>query len=163
MIKPHTHRGLIRAASLALVAWAGALVLELHTTGPAIAAGRLARAARSLNISDKAQLHSVRESGSDLLEVGQATGSLPGRVRAHFNVGPTVYASFSISTQYGSISGSGSSPLRGTGVWESFGGSITVRAGTGRYSHSHGHAGFYGVINRRTDTATVQTIGTLEY
>jgi len=123
----------------------------------------MAQVARALNVSDKALLHRVRESGSDLIEEGQATGSLPGGLRAQFNVGATVYASFSISTQYGSISGSGSSKLRGTGVWDSFGGAINVTHGTGRYSHAHGHAGFYGVINRRTYTSSVQTTGTLDY
>ena len=66
-----------------------------------------------------------------------------------FNVGATVYASFSISTHYGSISGSGSGELGGTGIWASFAGTMTVTHGTGRYSHAHGHGGFYGVIDRR--------------
>ncbi len=127
------------------------------------AAGRTALAARTLNASDEANLHYVRESGSDLLEEGQAKGGLPGLVRAQFNVGATVYASFSISTHYGSIGGSGSGKLRGTGAWESFGGTMTVTHGTGRYSHAHGHGGFYGAINRHTYAATVQTTGTLNY
>jgi hypothetical protein len=138
-------------------------VLDAHTASPATAARGTAHAARSFNVSDKAQLHCVRESGSDLVEEGEATGDLPGRVRAQFNVGATVYASFSIFTQYGSISGRGSSKLGGTGVWGSFGGVITVTRGTGRYSHAHGHAGLYGVINRRTYASNVQTTGTLGY
>ena len=80
-----------------------------------------------------------------------------------FNVGATVYASFSISTHYGSISGSGSGELGGTGIWASFAGTMTVTHGTGRYSHAHGHGGFYGVINRRNYASTVQTTGTLDY
>jgi hypothetical protein len=153
----------LRGASLALVACAAALALGTHAASPATAAARTALAARTLNVSDDAHLHYVRESGSDLLEEGQATGGLPGRVRAQFNVGATVYASFSISTPYGSISGSGSGELRGTGVWESFGGTMTVTHGTGRYSHAHGHGGFYGAINRHTYASTVQTTGTLDY
>ncbi|HEY4810949.1 MAG TPA: hypothetical protein VIH71_07825 [Solirubrobacteraceae bacterium] len=157
------HRPEIRGAGLALMICAAALVLETHAASPAAAARLPAHAARTLNVSDKAQLHSVRQSGSDLLEEGQATGSLPGHVRVQFNLGVIVYASFTIATQYGSISGSGSSKLRGTGVWDSFGGAVTVTHGTGRYSRAHGHAGFYGVINRRTYASNVQTTGTLGY
>jgi hypothetical protein len=163
MAKTRTRRRGIRVASLALVVCAAALVLDAHTASPATAARPTAHAARTLNVSDKAQLHAVGESGSDLLEEGQATGDLPGRVRVQFNVGATVYASFSISTQYGSISGSGSSKLHGTGVWDSFGGTVSVTHGTGRYSRAHGHAGFYGVLNRRTYASNIQTTGTLDY
>jgi hypothetical protein len=163
MAKARTNSRVMPCAILALVACAVALVLGARTASPATAARLAGHAARTLNVSDKAQLHTVGESGSDLLEEGQATGDLPGRVEAQFNVSATVYASFSISTQYGSISGSGSSKLHGTGVWDSFGGTVTVTHGTGRYSHAHGHAGFYGVINRRTYAANLETTGTLDY
>jgi hypothetical protein len=163
MAKARAHRRVIAGASLALVICAATLVLDTHTASPATAIRLTARAARTLNVSDQAQLHSARHSGSDLLEEGQAMGSLPGRVRANFNLGATVYASFTISTPYGSISGSGSSKLRGTGVWDSFGGTVTVTHGTGRYAHAHGHAGLYGVINRRTYASRVQTTGALDY
>jgi hypothetical protein len=145
------------------VACAGVLVFDTHAASLATAARFTAHTARTVDVNDRAHLHSVGESGSDLLEEGQATGGFPGRVEVQFNVGATVYASFTIATQYGSISGSGSSKLHGTGVWDSFGGTVTVTHGTGRYAHAHGHAGFYGVINRRTYAATVQTTGTLDY
>lgn len=155
------HRRAIRGTSLVVLA--AALVCGTHAVRPATAAGRTALAARALDVSDEAHLHLVRESGSDLLEQGQATGALPGHVLAQFNVGATVYASFSIATRYGSIGGSGSGKLRGTGSWESFGGTMTVTHGTGRYSRAHGRGGFYGVINRHGYAATVQTTGTLDY
>jgi hypothetical protein len=155
------HRWGIRGASLALVGVA--LTVGAHAASPATAAGRTGLAERTLAVDDQARLHYVRESGSDLLEEGQATGGLPGHVRVQFNVGATVYASFSISTRSGSISGSGSGKLRGTGAWESFGGTMTVTHGTGRYSDAHGHGGFYGAINRHTYASSVQTTGTLHY
>lgn len=161
MTRTRGRRRGVRGSGLALVA--AGLVLGTHSVGPATAARRTALAARTLNASDEAHLRYVRESGSDLLEEGQATGGLPGHVRAQFNVGATVYASFSISTPYGSISGSGSGKLRGSGAWESFGGTMTVTHGTGRYSHVHGHGGFSGAINRHTYAATVKTTGTLDY
>jgi hypothetical protein len=155
------HRWEIRGASRALVT--AALVLGMHAASPATASEQMARAARTLDVRDEAHLRYVKESGSDLLEEGEATGGLPGHVRARFNVGATVYSSFSISTRYGSISGSGSGKLRGTGAWESFGGTMTVTHGTGRYSHAHGHGGFYGAIDRHGYATTIQTTGTLAY
>jgi hypothetical protein len=152
-----------RPGNLALLACATAIALGAQFASPAAGAKHTAHAARTLNVTDEAHLHYVRESGSSLQEEGQATGGLPGRVQVRFNVGATVYASFSISTRYGSISGSGSGKLGGTGVWASFGGTMTVTHGTGRYSHAHGHGGFYGVINRHTYASTVQTTGTLDY
>ncbi len=114
-------------------------------------------------MADTAHLRYIRESGSELLEEGQATGGLAGHVQVRLNIGATVYGTFTIATRYGSISGAGSGRLHGTGVNASFGGSMTVTRGTGRYAHAHGHGGFYGVINRRTYAATVQTTGTLIY
>ncbi|HYB22717.1 MAG TPA: autotransporter [Solirubrobacteraceae bacterium] len=144
---------------MSLAAASATWVAGASATG---AVGR-ARVARSQNVTDTAHLHYVRESGSDLLEEGQASGGLPGHVRASLNVGATVYGSFTITTSYGSISGKGSGKLHGTGTYASFGGSMTVTGGTGRFAHAYGHGGFYGVINRNNYAATVQTTGTLFY
>ncbi|HTU79402.1 MAG TPA: autotransporter [Solirubrobacteraceae bacterium] len=114
-------------------------------------------------MTDTAHLHFVRESGSDLLEEGEATGGLPGKVQVRLNVGATVYGSFTIQTRYGSITGTGSGKLHGTGTYASFGGSMSVSRGTGRYAHVHGHGGFYGTLDRHTYAATIQTTGTLVY
>lgn len=92
------------------------------------------------------------------------TGTLPGTVKVHFDVGPTVTATFTIYPRGGgSISGHGSGALHSTSLYATFGGSLSVTGGTGRYSHAHGHGGLYGAINRHTDAVTVQTIGKLSY
>jgi hypothetical protein len=123
-----------------------------------------ARVARTLNVTDTTHLHFVREeANSILLEQGVATGGLPGKVTAHLDVGARVKASFTISTRSGSLIGQGSGVLHSSGEYSSFGGSMTVTRGTGRYAHAHGHGGFYGTFNRNTYAATVQTTGTLSY
>jgi hypothetical protein len=123
-----------------------------------------AHAARTLNVTDTAHTHYVREVGSMLLDEGSATGGLPGKVSVQFNVGATsVSASFTIYAHGGTISGHGSGVLHGVGAIVSFAGTMTVTRGTGRYSHAHGHGGFYGLINRGNYAATVQTTGTLTY
>lgn len=126
-----------------------------------------AHAGRALNVTDTAHLHFVKESGAQLIDEGAATGTLPGTARVSFNVGATVAADFTIFAHGGSIVGHGSGVLHQnksqSDVYVSFGGTMTVSHGTGRYAHAHGKGGFYGVIDRRTYAVTLQTTGTLSY
>jgi hypothetical protein len=124
---------------------------------------RRAHSARTLSATDTAHLHLVKSPGSLLLEEGSASGTLPGTVKARCVVGPTVTAKFTIYTRAGAISGQGAGKLSSSGGEPSFGGSMTVTGGTGRYAHAHGRGGFYGVLNRRTDAMILQTTGTLSY
>jgi hypothetical protein len=122
-----------------------------------------AHLARTLNVTDEARLHYHETAGSSLIEEGRATGGLPGEVKVHFTVGPTVSATFTISTHSGTLIGRGSGVLHSSGTYASFRGSMSITRGTGRYLHAHGHGGFYGVLNRRTYALTVQTTGSLSY
>lgn len=119
--------------------------------------------ARTLKATDTAHLHLVKSPGSLILEEGSASGTLPGTVKANCNVGATIIVSFTIDTHAGSISGHGSGKLNTSGAEPSFGGSMTVTDGTGRYTHARGHGGFYGVLKRKNDALTIQTTGTLSY
>jgi hypothetical protein len=134
-------------------------------TGRAPTAGT-AHAARALPANDNARLHLVHESGTRLVEEGGATGSLAGTIKGYFNVGPTVTGSVTLHVHGGgSISGRGSGKLHNANghLYESFAGSLTITGGTGRYKHAHGHAAFYGSINRSNDAMQVQTRGTLDF
>lgn len=123
-----------------------------------------ARTARTVNVADEAHLHVVHTDGELLIEEGPATGALPGTVRVRFQVGSTVSGTFTIYPRGGgSITGQGLAHLHSTGVYASFAGTTTVNHGTGRYSHVHGHGGFYGTVNRHNDTLVVQTTGQLSY
>ncbi len=122
-----------------------------------------AHAARSLNATDTAHLHYISSSGSSVIEEGVASGKLPGRVKVRMEVNATVSASFTIYASGGTLVGHGSGALHSSGAYASFGGTMSITHGTGRYSHAHGHGGFYGAINRKTFAATVQTTGTLAY
>jgi hypothetical protein len=123
-----------------------------------------ARAARSLRVDDTGHLHLLNASNSILLEEGPVSGTLPGRTRVRLDVGANVTASFTIDSRGGgSISGYGSAALHNSSRYSSFGGSLSVSHGTGRYAHAHGVGKLYGVIDRRTDEVTVQAIGTLHY
>lgn len=135
--------------------------------GATLADGRgpLARAAHSLNVKDEGHLHLAgHPQGSAIVEEGAVGGTLPGSVRVRFNVGPTITATFTIYPRGGgSISGRGSGALHSTSLYATFGGSLTVTSGTGRYRHASGHGGLYGAINRHTDAVTVQALGRLSY
>jgi hypothetical protein len=140
-----------------------AAVLLVSMVGVADAFGS-ARIAHALSVADSAHLRFLRETTDSLLvEEGTATGALPGRVRAQLSVGANISGTYTITTRAGSLTGYGTGVLHSSGEYASFGGSITVTHGTGRYAHAHGHGGFYGTINRSTYATVLQTTGTLDY
>lgn len=119
--------------------------------------------ARSLAVTDTADLKPVHRGGEYITEEGQATGTLPGHVKLLLEVGPTIVARFTIHTASGSISGVGTGRPKGRAEEPSLAGTMKVSHGTGRYSRAHGTGGFYGTLNRRTYKMVVQTTGTLDY
>jgi hypothetical protein len=149
------------------VAALSGLALALGAAGLSVnaAAQTKARAhtASAISGNDNAKLHSVHASGSTLLEEGSATGPLPGHVRAYLHIGATLSGSFTIYTRYGSVSGHGSATPHGSGVEQSFSGSLVVTGGSGRYAHARGRGGLYGTYNRRTYAVELQPRGTIYY
>lgn len=154
--------------TVALIAiLAGLTVYGLGVWLPAATAGahsaRRGHATRSLRATDTAHLRYVSAAGSLLVEVGRASGTLPGRMHVRLRVTTTFSGSFTIYTRGGSITGHGSASPHGSGVWESFAGTLAVTGGSGRFKHAGGRAGLYGTFNRRTYALVVQTTGTLYY
>jgi hypothetical protein len=144
------------------IASAGAALAFAAAGAHAAIAARAA--ARALSVDDTGHLHLLHASGSILMEEGPVSGTLPGTTRVRLDVGAGVTASFTIDSRAGgSISGNGSASLHNSSRYSSFGGSLSVSHGTGRYAHAHGVGRLYGVIDRRTDEVTVQAIGTLHY
>ncbi len=123
----------------------------------------LAHAARTLNATDTAHLHYLRASGSLLYEEGTATGTLPGTMQAHVNIGPTTTGTFTFYVRGGGTINGHGKLMHGSGVYESFSGTFIVTGGTGRYTHAHGHAGLYGTFDRKNYALLVQTAGQLAY
>jgi hypothetical protein len=128
------------------------------------AAPPTAHAAHVLSVKEEGHLHSVSTSGAELLEEGKVSGTIPGKVKVSFDIGATVTAKFTIyAGGGGSISGNGGGALHSTGVYSSFGGSLEVTGGSGRYAHAHGTGTLSGEIDRKTYALTVQTTGKLYY
>jgi len=119
--------------------------------------------ARTLDGTDTAHLHLVRQDESLLYEQGSAGGALPGGMRAKLTVGSTFTGACTIYTRYGSITGRGSAAAHGTGRYQSFSGAFTVTGGSGRYRHVRGATKLYGTFDRRTFAVVVQTVGRLSY
>ena len=124
-----------------------------------------AHAARTLSATDTAKLHYVPPAhGSQLYEEGAANGTLPGRMQAHVEIGATTTGSFTIYVRGGgTIKGHGTATMHGSGIYESFSGTLVVTGGSGRYAHAHGRAGLYGTFDRKTYALLVQTTGRLAY
>jgi hypothetical protein len=120
-------------------------------------------AARVLHASDQAHLRYISASGSTLYETGKASGTLPGSMHVHMRIAATFSGSFVIYAQGGTIDGHGNATPHGSGVYESFAGTLIVTGGTGRYSHARGRAGLYGTFNRDTYALVVKTTGDLHY
>jgi hypothetical protein len=165
-LTPHRDEQLRRApvapawTLVRLSAAAGAVVLSLSWSS---AMGRTrASAARVLEGADTAHLH-LLHAGEDLTEEGPSSGILPGHMRAELRVGPVFTGSFTIYTDNGRISGSGTANPHGSGRYQSFSGAWTVTSGSGVYAHVHGHDSMYGVFDRRTYDVVVTTTGSLSY
>jgi hypothetical protein len=160
-ISATTERGLRRCART--VAVLAILIAAMTAVSSAAGRGALAHAARTLNGAATARLHLVRAEGSELIEEGPVSGALAGSAHAELITGAVFTANFTIDTHGGSITGHGHATPHGSGRYQSFSGSFQATHGTGRYAHISGHAGLYGVFDRRTDSVVIQTTGTLSY
>lgn len=161
---PHIRRG--AAAALCGAFAAGCLATATQSVAasrpPSRPTGR-AHAAHVLNATDTAHLRYLSSSGSLLLDEGKATGTLPGRMRVHLDLGTTFTGTFTIYASGGSIEGHGIATPHGSGTYESFSGTLTVTGGSGRYAHAHGHGGLYGTFDRDNYALVIKTTGSLSY
>jgi hypothetical protein len=119
-----------------------------------------------VSVNDTGHLQRIHASGEIITEAGKISGTLPGTASVHLDIGSeTVTATFTISVHGGgSIAGTGRAKIGSDGRYTSFGGTLSVTGGTGRFAHARGAGKLYGVIERKSDKLTVQTReGTLDY
>jgi hypothetical protein len=140
-----------------------ALAVFALLCGPSAGALTTATEARSVRLTITAHLHHVSSKGSYLFEEGSASGQLAGAVKARLRVTANISGSFTFYPRGGSISGRGSGTLHESGTYVSFGGSVKILGGTGRYVHARGAGRLYGVYNREDLGVTIQTTGSLSY
>jgi hypothetical protein len=156
---PRLQSRIASAATTALLVAVGSL--SIASAGSAAEA----HAARMLSVTDSARLQLVSADGNTLVEKGRASGTLPGTVEVSLTLGDrTATSSFTIRSADGTISGRGKGTLTpGKGGYDSFGGSVAVVRGTGRFRGASGSGGLYGSIYRATDAMSVQVTGKLRY
>jgi hypothetical protein len=154
----------ISSAALALGAVATAVAFG---SGAAGAAAPHAKAARSFNLNDSANLHLQNKHGLVLKEAGNAKGSLGGTLYLQLNVTSTRSVTAQIQVYPnggGSIKGNASANYTVQGATAAFSGSMNVTGGSGRYSKAHGSGlKFSGTIKRSNDAVTVHVSGKLSY
>jgi hypothetical protein len=148
----------VLAQATAAVALAAAL-----PSGPSAKPHARARTTRSARLTITAHLRYVDARGSYLIEEGKAAGPLAGLVKARIRVTADISGSFTFYPYGGTISGSGAGQLHESGRYASFGGTLTVDGGSGRYAHARGSGRLYGVYDRDTLDVTIQTTGSLSY
>ncbi|MCL2769727.1 MAG: hypothetical protein FWD42_06400 [Solirubrobacterales bacterium] len=159
-------RGPARAAAtmvalLAAPAPAPAMALATTLAAPTLPA----HGARLERVTDSAHLTLVHANGNTLVERGRASGGLPGPVEVWLTLRNGIASSrFTIHTTGGTLSGRGTGRLKtGNGGYDSFGGSVAVVGGTGRFRAARGRGGLYGSIYRVTDALSVVVVGELHY
>jgi hypothetical protein len=150
--------------TLRLLGGLGAAAVVLLAGPPVSNAGSLtARVASTLDGTATAHLHLVKPEGSQLIEEGPVSGALSGSARGDFYTGAQFTGTVTIRTHAGSISGRGRATPHGSGRYQSFTGTFTLTGGTGRYTRAQGHVALYGVFDRRSDSVTIQTVGSFSY
>ena len=154
---------LARACGRSFIAASLALAVGFSPTQSDAAAP--ARIARTEHLAVVAHLHYVAARGSYLFEEGRASGALAGTVSARVRITADIAGTFTFYARGGSVRGYGSAKLNESGSYASFGGTLNVLGGTGRYAHARGSGRLYGVYNRRSPRLelTIQTTGDLSY
>lgn len=136
----------------------GAAILLAAISAPAIAS--LAQ-----SVEDSAHLKLVGSHQNTLVETGRATGTLPGTVKVSFTLhGLHATSSFTIHGKGGTVSGVGEGNVKsGKTGYDTFGGSLRLTGGSGRYRGASGTGGLYGSLYKLNESLNVQVHGTLHY
>lgn len=147
--------------SFALLMWFGAPSGARATGSRSHLA--LARAARTVSLSETGRLHLTSKHNFTLNEAGTATGTATGRISVRLTAVSTsrVTAQISIYSGGGSISGHGAGSYRRVGATAEFSGTMTIDPGTGSFARIHGAGlSFSGTIaESHGDAITVHVSG----
>jgi len=141
-------RARYRAASLVISI---AVVVLCSASSSAQLIRQRATAARTIRLSDTAQLHLVAHEGTQVLhEQGQASGTLRGSLTVVIDLGYTeATVTFSARSSSGTLKGHGVEEYYVSGKNGHFRGRMTVTGGSGAYAHASGSSlGTTGLIRR---------------
>jgi hypothetical protein len=149
-----------KSARLGRLRWAATLSVAASTAlapvGFAHAAGPLARAAKTVHLSESGHLHLTSKHGFTLNEQGSASGTVTGTIYVHLTATSSTRVKAEVNIYHGgsSISGDATANYHRAGGTESFSGSMSIDRGTGSYDHVHGSGlSFSGAIAESKDDA----------
>jgi hypothetical protein len=136
-------------------------------TGPPSAAGARpasapARAAGTISLNERGNLHLTSKRGFTLNEQGPASGTVAGTLYVHLQIVSTshVTAEVSLSPRGGSISGKATASYHRGSTMASFSGSLSISEGTGSYRNARGSGlSFSGTIQKSNDAIAVRVSG----
>jgi hypothetical protein len=147
--------------SFALLLWPGAQS-GARATGARTRLA-LARAARTVSLSETGRLHLTSKHNFTLNEKGSATGTATGAIYVRLTAVSTsrVTAQINIYPRGGSISGHGAGSFRRVGATAEFSGTMSIDRGTGSFAQIHGTGlSFSGTIaESHGDAITVHVRG----
>jgi hypothetical protein len=147
--------------SFALLLWLGAPSGARATGSRSRLA--LARAARTVSLSETGRLHLTSKHNFTLNEAGSATGTATGAIYVHLTAVSTsrVTAQINIYSGGGSIAGHGAGSYHRLGAMAEFSGTMSIDRGTGSFARIHGAGlSFSGTIaESHGDAITVHVSG----
>ncbi len=157
----------LRVSSAALAAAALATV-AVFGPGAAGAAAPSAKAARTLNLSDSANLVQNNKKGVELKDSGTAKGTLPGKIYIQLRVGQGKVVTAQIQlypNSHDSISASASATYHlNTSTYATFSGTLNITGGKGRYAKAKGSKlSFSGSVHRPSNSVSVRVSGKISY
>lgn len=121
-------------------------------------------ALHAVSLQETGYLHSATGTGTTIDEQGNATGTYDCAITVHLTIlsANRVTATFTVRPKGGTVSGTGSVRFQAQGANGYFGGTISIKHGTGNYKHASGtNIGISGIINRETFNLTVHVHGTI--
>lgn len=164
--RPRTSvRPRVPAAALVAVALVTATAFG---PGAAGAAAPSAKAARTLNLSDSANLVQNNKKGTELKESGTAKGTLPGQIYLQLRVGEGKVVTAQIQVypnSHDSISASARATYHlNTSTYATFSGTLNITGGKGRYAKAKGSKlSFSGSVRRPRNSVSVRVSGKFSY
>ncbi len=123
-----------------------------------------ASSARVISLDERGALHLISKHGFTLNERGIASGTIQGTISVQLKIVSTsrVTALVTVSPHGGSISGEATASYHKGTTAAGFSGTLSIRRGSGSYSHAQGAGlSFTGTIARSNDAITVHVRGRL--
>lgn len=131
---------------------------------PAVAgADSTATMARHVSVSESVHAHLVQHHRTKLVESGSGSGTFSCPIALNMNLtSKSATIAFTCSPHGGSFSGSGSASVHYIGTVATFKGTLSVKGGTGSYSHASGSLQISGTVqNNNSYALTCKVTGSM--